>query len=154
MGLAPDDVPAVIVTSADWHIAKSLIEGGPFRKAYAKWDRDDWIVYERRPNPDCPVPGNLLRTWYDKDRLAETPCVTAAWTTEPKLEEPHLRLLHDRYAPSRNKILGAGNIVVAGATLELRLWAGGRDELVAFWEIPYSQGAVVSTASGPWQLDA
>ena len=54
---------------------------------------------ERRPNPDCPVPGNLLRTWYDKDRLAETPCVTAAWTTEPKLEEPHLRLLHDRYAP-------------------------------------------------------
>jgi hypothetical protein len=135
--LSPDSLPAVIVTYANWHIAKSLVEGGPFRKAYAKWDRNDWIVYERRPNPDCPVPSNLLRTWYNNDRLSETPCVTATRTTEPKLKEPHLRLLHDQYAPSRNKIGEASNTVVAGATLELRLWTNSHDVLVAFWEIPY-----------------
>ncbi|MEN3376268.1 MAG: hypothetical protein V7604_1623 [Hyphomicrobiales bacterium] len=128
--------PTILVTQASWGIARSLVESGLFQKAYAKWDRDDWIVYERRPNPDCPTPYNLLKNWYDNDRLAETPCITAAWSAEPELMEPHLRLLPDRYAPS-HYAFGEGNSVVSGSTLELRLRVDGRDELVAYWEIPY-----------------
>jgi hypothetical protein len=134
--ITQENRPTILVTQASWGIARSLVESGLFQKAYAKWDRNHWIVYERRLNPDCPAPYNLLKNWYDKDRLAETPCVTAAWSVEPELKEPHLRLLPDHYAPSHHKF-GEGNTVVSGSTLELRLAADGRDELVSYWEIPY-----------------
>ena len=142
--VTPQNRPQALVTTAGWWVAKTLVGGGPFVKAYA-WTSDGWYVYERSSNPDCPSPSELKQYISDRDRLKSTPCAVAAKSDEPRSQEPHLRLFHDEHAPSRHR---PSEGVVSGTTLELRWSPDAGGDLIAFWEIPYFNAPVIPPLLG------
>ncbi|MBR0956386.1 hypothetical protein [Bradyrhizobium japonicum] len=140
--ITPDNRPHVFLTT--WmnfggSIAKVLVELARFERAYGLIG-DDWYSFERVAGSACAEPHYNALSLYRQDQVRKsTACVSVTkvgrrFDSFPQIAEPHLRLLTDEAAPSRDQ---NGGRVYSSSTLELRLVSSDHNNLVSFWEAPY-----------------
>jgi hypothetical protein len=131
--VTPDNRPKIFV-SFSWWVAKKVVAAGAFDQGYGRAGDNTWYLYERRPGAICPDPTD--RPLYEADKLKDTPCVIASKIDgEPRVEATHLRLLHDREAPSHYRLPGGS--IFADSVLELRWSSDAGGDLAAYWEKAY-----------------
>lgn len=133
--VTPATMPDTIViekASGSPRIARALVADGPFRRAFANPTFDQWYVYERREQADCPAREPARNR--DPGWLSADACATAAKSAPPVIDRPYLRLLLDLKASYHKTPYTTG--VTAGSILELRWSDNAGGEVVAFHEIP------------------
>jgi hypothetical protein len=141
IGITRDNKPRTFLTTwgSGGSVARTLVDLGRFERAYGLI-ADDWYSFERPPGSTCTETQDSARPLRRQDDLrGSTACITATKIGSqhklmPQIDEPHLRLLTDRAAPSHHE---SNRGVYASSTLELRLVSGENNQLVSFWEIPY-----------------